>query len=156
MIEYKEIKSFSDKNGKFYGYASIFNVKDSYDDIILNGAFRDSLKSSGVNNIKLLWQHDKTDVIGKFSIIREDSVGLYVEGELENINDKNLKVYSYVKNKFIDGLSIGYRVKDAEFDKKGCRILKKIDLLEISIVSSPANKYSSITYCKSLSNFFVF
>lgn len=150
MIEYKEIKSISDKNGKFYGYASVFNVKDSYDDIILNGAFKDSLESKNINDIKLLWQHKKDKIIGKFNIIREDSVGLYVEGELENINNENINIYSYIKNRFINGLSIGYRVKDASFDNKGCRILKKVDLIEISLVSSPANKYSEITYCKSV------
>ncbi len=147
MLEYKQsIKDISTQNGTFYGYASVFNVKDSYNDIILNGAFKNSLKHNNIKNINLLWQHDKQKIIGNFNIIKEDSVGLYVEGKINNTNDN---IYSYVKSGFIKGLSIGYRVNDFYFDNKGNRILKDVDLIEISIVNCPANKHSNITYCKS-------
>lgn len=154
MLEYKENNSITNKittnNGLFYGYASVSNVEDSYNDIILNHAFADTLKNKKVEDINLLWQHNKENKIGKFNFIKEDCIGLYVEGEIDIKNNSN--IYSYVKNGFIKGLSIGYKVDNAYFDDKGRRIIKKIDLIEISIVSFPANKHSNITYCKSLNN----
>lgn len=148
MLEKKQnVENFYTQQGTFYGYASVFNVEDSYNDIVLNGAFKNSLKNNNIKNINLLWQHDKQKIIGNFSTIKEDSVGLYVEGK---IIDTNNQIYSYIKNGFVKGLSIGYRVNDFCFDKKGHRILKDVDLIEISVVSFPANKHSNITYCKSL------
>ena len=132
-------------DGMFYGYASVFNVVDSYDDIIVNGAFKKAIDNK--DNIKLCWQHNINDVIGKFVNIREDSVGLYVEGKI-NI-EENKKIYSLVKGEFVNGLSIGYTVNDCYFDKKNRRILTNINLKEISIVAFPANKHSNILYCKS-------
>lgn len=125
----------------FCGYASIFNVVDSYNDIILNGAFKNSIKQ---NKINLCWQHDPTKIVGNINILCEDSVGLYLEGDITKEN-----VYSYVKSGFVNGLSIGYNVNRCYTDKKNRRIIEEIDLKEISIVQFPANKHANITYCKS-------
>ena len=67
-MEYKNTTAqnkFTSEDGKFYGYASIFNTVDSYNDIIINGAFKDTLIHNK-NNIKLCWQHNANKVIGKF------------------------------------------------------------------------------------------
>ena len=130
--------------GFFCGYASIFNVVDSYNDIILNGAFKKSIEQ---NNILLCWQHNINKIIGTVDIIREDSVGLYIEGHI----DKK-EAYTYIKSGFVTGLSIGYNVNKFHFDDKGKRVLEDIDLKEISIVYFPANKHAHVTYCKSLEN----
>ncbi|MDR1498700.1 MAG: HK97 family phage prohead protease [Rickettsiales bacterium] len=146
-MEYKENGNVVATKGVFYGYASVFNVEDSHHDIILNGAFTNSLKTRCVNSVDLLWQHDSNNKIGKFSILREDPIGLYVEGKITEGNDN---IYSYVKSGFVNGLSIGYRVNDFYIDDNGRRIIKSLDLIEISIVNFPANKHSNITHCKSL------
>ena len=135
------------KNAIFRGYASIFNIKDSYNDVITNSAFKNSLLK-GIKNIPLLWQHNQDKQIGYFNNIIEDFVGLYVEGVIENINKENKEIYSFIKNNIVNGLSIGYTVNDFKIDKKNRRVLTNINLKEISIVSFPANKLSSITYCE--------
>jgi HK97 family phage prohead protease len=130
-------------SGTFYGHASIFNVKDSYNDIILPRAFEKSLKSKKPSDIRLLWQHNPGRQIGYFIDIHEDYLGLFVEGRFDNY-----KSYCFIKNNLVSGLSIGYRAKSYDFDKKNSRVLAEIDLIEISIVNFPANKHSKITYCK--------
>lgn len=148
-MEYKNTTTqnkFTNEDGKFYGYASIFNTVDSYNDIIINGAFKDTINDNA-KNIKLCWQHNADKIIGKFNLIKEDGIGLYVEGQIDIKNNK--QIYSYVKNQLINGLSIGYTVNDCCFDKQGRRILKSVNLHEISVVSFPANKHSNILYCKS-------
>lgn len=98
----------------------------------------------------MLWQHEQNKPIGYFDIIREDSIGLYVEGQILLDIRQGLEAYNLIKNKSVSGLSIGYSVKKAEYDKKdNTRLIKEIELFEISVVTFPANQYSNITYCKS-------
>ena len=147
-----EIKNINNL-GKFCGYASVFNVVDSYNDIILPSAFKNTINSKNIQeDIKMLWQHKTDKPIGYYTLIKEDSIGLYVEGQILLDTQQGSEAYSLIKNKSVNGLSIGYRVKDAEYDiKNNTRIIKEIELFEISIVTFPANKYSNITFCKSKS-----
>ena len=146
---YFQSTTFS-KDGIFYGYASIFNIKDSYDDIILPFAFKNAIRNN--KNLKLLWQHNNNFEIGSINLMKEDFMGLYIEGQID-LNNNN-DIYDLVKNNIIDGLSIGYNVEKFHFDNRGNRILEEINLVEISIVSNPANKFANITYCKSKDLFF--
>jgi HK97 family phage prohead protease len=150
QIEGFEIKSI-DSEGKFCGYASVFNVEDSYKDIILPKAFQKTLeRKNGIEKeIKLLWQHSPEEPIGIFDIIKEDSVGLYVEGRIQLDVEKGREAYSLIKSGAVSGLSIGYSVKNANLDKdSGVRTISDIDLWEISIVTFPANRHANITFVK--------
>ena len=51
-------------DGAFEGYASLFNREDMGGDLVLPGAFRDSLARRGVAGIKLLFQHNPSEPIG--------------------------------------------------------------------------------------------
>lgn len=148
-LEIKKIDSL----GKFCGYASVFNVEDSYNDIILPSAFKETLKTKNIkSDVKLLWQHAPEKPIGYFEIIKEDTVGLYVEGQIILDIQQGLEAYNLIKSKSVSGLSIGYIVNKSEYDSKnGTRIIQEIELFEISIVTFPANQYSNITFCKSKS-----
>lgn len=160
----KKIKAFEVKNasleiknidsyGKFCGYASVFNVKDSYNDIVLPSAFKKTLQKKSIKkDIKLLWQHSQDKPIGYFEIIKEDPIGLYVEGKIMLDIQQGMEAYNLIKTKSVSGLSIGYMVKEAEYSKNdSTRLLKEIDLFEISVVTFPANEFSNITFCKSRS-----
>ena len=62
-----ELKSVSDA-GKFEGYGSVFGVKDSYDEIVVPGAFLDSLaaqKAAG-RLPAMLWQHRSAEPLGVY------------------------------------------------------------------------------------------
>jgi HK97 family phage prohead protease len=132
--------------GRFYGYASVFNVEDSYGDIILNGAFSKTLENLG--KIRLLWQHHSDYVIGEIEVLREDVVGLYIVGKIHLDSELGSRLYCYVMNNIINGLSIGYRVDSCTFDANDRRIIRAISLFEISIVTLPANKFCEIISCK--------
>lgn len=133
----------NDDKGTFYGYANIFNHKDFYNDIILPKAFSKSLQANNIKNIPFLFQHNNNNKIGKFELIAEDEIGLYVKGFVDTHNI----LYEFIKNNKITGLSIGYIVKNHHFEKNK-RIITEADLIEISLVLNPANKLSTIRYCK--------
>jgi uncharacterized protein len=131
------------KEGTFKGYASIFNVVDNYGDVVLPGAFRQTLEELHIKNIKLLWQHDYKKPIGVFTKIEETVTGLLVEGkiftDLRQGKEANLLLQSGV----VDGLSIGYEIVES-FYNQDIRYIKQAKLWEISIVTFPANEMARI------------
>jgi HK97 family phage prohead protease len=131
---------------KFSGYASKFNGIDSYGDTIIKGAYTNTLQNRQ-RPIQMRWNH-YGDVIGKWMRVEEDENGLFVEGELTPGHSKAQDVYASLKHGAISGMSIGYYVKDHEF-KDDIRVLKEIELVEISIVETPADLGAQVTDLKS-------
>jgi len=150
-IEVKsEIKAESD-DGTFEGYGSVFNNTDLGNDIIKGGAFTKSLNERGHGGVKLLYQHKSDMPIGVFDEIREDSHGLYVKGRLALKTQAGKEAYELLKMGALDGLSIGFRVnpKEVSYDKrKNQRIIKEVDLMEISLVTFPMNPKARVRQVK--------
>ena len=127
-----------DAKGSFEGYASLFNLIDMGRDIILPGAFQSSLDKSTAAQIKMLWQHDVKSIIGHWIDLYEDRQGLYVKGQLNLKIKAAQEALALIEAGEIDGLSIGFRAKQARRDQHtGVRYLSQIDLVEISIVTFP-------------------
>ena len=147
-----EIKSMGDK-GEFTGYASTFGGEpDSYGDVIAKGAYTDSLKdhSSKGTMPKMFWQHDSREPIGKWLEASEDDLGLLVRGKLNMDVQRAREAYSLLKEGDIDGLSIGYRIKEYSVDTEtDVWTLEKLDLHEVSVVSIGANENATIENVKS-------
>lgn len=143
-LERCEIKARDDAR-VFSGYASVFNGVDSYGDTIAPGAYEKTL-SERDRPIRMRWNH-YGPVIGKYTRIEEDEKGLYVEGELTPGHSVASDVYASLKHGAIDGLSIGYYVREFEKDESA-RILKEIELIEVSVVEEPADGAALITDVK--------
>ena len=162
LTEIKALKT-DDESMTFSGYGSVFGNVDAYDDIVEKGAFKETLaeiKKTGTWPA-MLSQHggwgvtsqDNTPV-GIWTDMKEDDHGLYVEGKLAD-TERGRELYTLMKMQprpAINGLSIGFRIKDSceeVRDGKSIRILKSVDLVEVSIVSFPANKEATIHNVKS-------
>lgn len=125
-------------DGSFAGYASLFHREDLAGDVVMPGAFTDSLKQRGTVGIKLLFQHDANQPLGVWTSLREDGRGLYAEGRLMAEVAKAREVHALMRAGALDGLSIGFRTVKGRRDRaSGVRRLEKIDLWEISIVTFP-------------------
>ena len=144
-----DIKSLNDE-GTFEGYGSIFGNVDSYGEKVAPGAFVESLakhRREG-SSVLMLWNHDPYSPIGVWEDLAEDAKGLWGKGRLLMDIQRAREVYSLAKNNAIGGLSIGYRELDT--DQEGnIRLLKKLDLYEISPVTFPANRRARIEGVKS-------
>lgn len=145
------IKFADDKSGVFEGYASVFNGVDSYGDTILPGAYKATIKAARKSPILMLYSHNPRDVIGKWHEMEEDDKGLYVKGEFTPGHTLAEDVYRNMKFGAISGLSIGYMIPEggAKREQDGRRIIKKLDLFEISIVSMPADNAARVGDVKS-------
>jgi uncharacterized protein len=143
-----EIKSLS-ADGTFAGYASVFNVVDSQQDVVLPGAFKSSLKAR-TQPVQLLWQHQWEHPIGVVESIFEDGRGLFIKGKLLMEVTQAREAHALLKAGVIRGLSIGYSVKRSERDPyTGVRRLQEVELWEVSIVTLPANEAAQVTVVKS-------
>lgn len=135
-LEAVDVKFNADRT--FTGYASVFNGVDSYGDQILPGAYADTL-SNRSRPVRMRWNHNGP-VIGKWTTLVEDGKGLLVTGELTPGHSTAEDVYAGLKHGSLDGLSIGYRIPPGGAQKDGkIRLLKRIDLIEISVVEEPAD-----------------
>jgi len=160
----REIKLSSAEAMTFEGYGAVFGNIDSYGDVIEPGAFSNYLsevRSGKQNWPSMLSQHggfgmsaDDMTPVGVWTDLSEDGVGLRVSGKFAD-TPRGMELYKLMKMEprpAIDGLSIGYYVKEFEPRSKPedpRRRLKRIDLVEISPVTFPANGKARVSSVKS-------
>ena len=136
-----------DKYGYISGYASTFGNVDSVGDKVAKGAFAISIATKMP---KMLWQHDRWQPIGSWTDAKEDDYGLWVQGRILKTVPQGLTAFNLLKEEAISGLSIGYRVQDYEYDNDtGIFTLKQVNLLEVSVVTFPANELAEVANVKS-------
>ena len=150
-----EIKA-ADDAGVIEGYGSTFGGEpDSYGDVVMPGAFTDSLvkhKRSGTMPL-MLWGHQSSELpIGNWLDMAEDGKGLWVQGQVDIEDPVGQRVHRAIKRKAVRGLSIGYETIRSSEDQKrsGVRLLEKLDLWEVSPVNFPANRRATVTGVKSI------
>lgn len=153
-FEFKSVKA----DGTFEGYASVYGEIDSYRDVVVKGAFDDSLdkryRQKGRKGIPMLDQHDTRLPMGIFPVesVKEDDHGLFVRGEFNMKVQRAVEAHALADQGALTGLSIGYSTVEDEWDDSGSlRILKAVDLWEISLVTFPAGDSARITSVKAIS-----
>lgn len=147
-----EIKSLAlelkaDEAGVVTGYGSVFGGVDTYGDTVLPGAFA---KSIAKRKPKMLWQHEMDEPIGVWDEVREDEKGLYLKGRLAMKTERGAEARELLAMGAIDGLSIGYRTIADEIVQGGTRLLKEVELWEVSFVTIPADAAATVTGVKSI------
>lgn len=146
-----EIKALKD-SGEFEGYGSTFGGEpDAYGDVIAAGAYADSLTAHKAKGTmpKLFWQHNAGEPIGKWLEAKEDDHGLLMRGKLNMDVQRGREAHALLKAGDIDGLSIGYRIKEYSVDTEtGVWTLEKLDLIEVSVVSVGANEHAVVQNVK--------
>lgn len=143
-FEVKELVPVADGGWEISGFASTFGGDpDSYGDVVVKGAFADSIANRPT---KFLYEH--SEPIGKQLEIREDDHGLWGRWSIVD-TQAGTDAYKLAKAGVLDSLSIGYVTVDDEYRSDGVRLLKKVDLFEVSAVAIPANRNAVITDVKS-------
>jgi HK97 family phage prohead protease len=125
-------------DGTVEGYASVFGEIDQARDMVMPGAFAETLKARGLRRIPMLFQHDPAEPIGIWLELREDFRGLYARGRLIPDVQRSREVLALLRAGAIDGLSIGFKTKSGRVDPRTrVRRLHAVDLCEISVVTFP-------------------
>ncbi len=134
---------------KISGYASTAD-KDRVGDRILPEAWT----KGGLDNYKknpiLLFNHNYSKPVGSTSEIKVDEKGLFIEGI---ISKSAGETYGLIEDSVLRTFSVGFMVKDADYDKTSDGfIIKDAELLEVSVVSVPCNQDACFSLAKAFEN----
>lgn len=131
--------------GVITGWASTYDATpDRQGDVVIPGAFTKTLAAHKARGTApaMLWAHKMESPVGHWTAIEDDAHGLRVTGQLNLNTDEGRKAYAHVSAGDVGGFSIGYIVT-AEGGRRylggGAWALDEVDLVEISLVSAPAN-----------------
>lgn len=147
-----DVKQAPDSEGVFSGYGAVFGNVDLGRDIILPGAFADSLNAWRAKGKmpRMLWQHSTRTPIGVWTDMQEDNFGLFVRGRLTKGVQVADEALLLMKDGALDGLSIGFDTVDDEYDQNmNVRKVSKVNLWEVSLVSLGMNPEATVTNVKS-------
>ncbi len=146
--------------GALSGYASVFGVVDTHGDVVVPGAFTRSLASMKARgfNVPMYLNHGAAmggDNLpaGVWEEFSEDATGLAVKGRLLGLNtDVGRYRYELAKGGALRGISIGYKTRKADYAKKPTdprRVLRDVDVFEVSLVDDPSNPAARVLSIKS-------
>ena len=118
------------------GYASTNDV-DRVGDVVPTSVWEKGLVNY-LKNPVILAYHNHQMPVGKMVEHRVDERGLWIKASISDAADN---VYKLVKKGILSAFSIGFRVKDAEYNSAAeVFLIKDLELHEISVVSIPANQ----------------
>jgi len=132
-----KVNATDDSLGRFSGIASTYGNKDQVGDVMIRGCFDRSISEKG-KHFPLLWSHSMDDVIGSFDVASTEDA-LRIEGKFNMGVQRGKEGYALLKAGDITGLSIGFTIKDCDWDADGNRLIKEADLWEVSLVAFPCN-----------------
>lgn len=123
-------------------------------DVIAPGSFDQSILAvKNGKKIKLLDGHTATGAttVGIVTKLWMDGDKLMFEAKISE-STSGEDIYTKLKEGILDQVSIGFSFGKQEFRKDGVRIIKEVELREISIVPIPANPGANILEVKNQSN----
>lgn len=143
---------------------------DRYNSIVTVDWIRNGMSNYIANPVILLW-HDSDKAIGTMVEHRVDNTGLFIKAKLTLDVDN---IYQAIKNGVTRGFSIGFYPIEYSYENKEwvplsalsqedldkldyndvVRKITKIDLVEISVVNTPANPSALFTMQKAVRAFF--
>ena len=117
------------------GYASTNDV-DRHGDVVPTSVWEKGMTNYLRNPIVLAY-HDHSNPIGRMVEHKTDSKGLWIKARISTA----AKQFQLIKDGILTAFSIGFRVLDAEYNSAAeVFLIKELELVEISVVSVPANQ----------------
>ena len=128
---------------KISGYASYYNFKDYQNDVIKPGAFDDEINLFNQHKKKLLllMHHNQQLPLATIDKIISDTQGLWIETIIDC--EKEDPLIKFIDNNLITDFSVGI-IPLEYYHEKSMKIIKKAQLLEISLVTIGANRQCKI------------
>jgi hypothetical protein len=149
--------------GQFRAVVSVFGNKDAYGDVVVPGAFKDTLsewEATG-DKIPVYWSHQMQDPdfnVGWVESAKETDQGLEVTAQLDledGASPKARQVYRLLKGRRVTQFSFAYDVLDGgPVEKDGDTVfeLRKLKLYEVGPTPVGANDSTELLAVKTLSN----
>lgn len=143
------IKAAQDGDQSVYieGYASTTDV-DRHGDVVPTSVWEKGMQNYLKNPIILAY-HDHNNPIGRMIEHKTDGKGLWIKARISTA----AKQFQLIKDGILTAFSIGFRVLDAEYSSAAeVFLIKDLELVEISVVSVPANQNTIFDLSKAFDN----
>jgi HK97 family phage prohead protease len=149
-IESKTAHGDDDEDLIITGHAST-NDEDRSGDVIVSDAWKKSeALSNYLKNPVVLAFHDASRPIGKTIGHEVTEKGLKITAKISKAAGDIIEL---IKEEILSAFSIGFMIKDADFDpKSGVFFIKELELFEVSVVSVPANQNALFSIEKNFDN----
>jgi HK97 family phage prohead protease len=144
LFRIAEVKAVDD-TWEVSGYCSTYGNVDAGGDAVMPGAF-DAYIASG-RKTRFLSSHDPRLTLGLAKELKSDETGLFGRFHISK-TQLGADTHTLLTDGALDSFSIGYIPTDVEFMEDGTRLLKAVDLLEVSIVAVPMNDRAVVTGVK--------
>jgi len=135
-------------------YLTSWGTVDVVGDIIPKSALVDYVNefNQGLHKLHMLYSHNTESLIGRWNKLTIDDFGLLGEGEIYQDVSLGVDVRNLLKRGSLDSVSIGFRSSDFTYNTDSTRTFNKLELVETSIVLSPANSNATVLQVKSEDN----
>ncbi len=134
------------------GYGSLFGVRDLSGDVVRPGAFTAGLVRLAGAELPMLFEHDPLSPIGRWTRLSEDSLGLFLAGEIDTGTRAGPRAAARLAGGTLTGLSIGFVLRRARRRRDGGRDMLALGLVEISLVAFPMLREARARIAVSLSS----
>lgn len=142
---YFETKLLASDAGTICGVAWKYGQPDRIGDMIAPGAF-----AKAAMPIPMLFGHDLNDPIGTWDAAEDKAGGWFLTGKmLVDEVPRAREVRALVRSGAVKGLSIGFIAGRAEPRAGGGRLIKTLELFEVSIVTVGMHPGAKVTSAKS-------
>lgn len=137
--------------GVISAYLTTFGNNDVVNDVMAKGSLDNYIAkfNPSVKKLPMFYEHDHTSIIGEWTDLKSDDHGVVGTGTLYTETTKGSDVYKLMQREAVSSVSIGFRSSDFEKNDEGGRTFKSIELVETSVVLSPANDQAQIMSVKS-------
>ena len=126
------------------------NALDRTGDIIDHNAWKEGGLDNYGDNPIILFNHDYNRPIGRAKYCDVTQNGLELEAK---ISKSAGDIVDLIKDGVLGAFSVGFKVKDADYNKETDGFfIKSAELLEVSVVSIPANQTATFSIAKSFDN----
>jgi HK97 family phage prohead protease/HK97 family phage major capsid protein len=126
------------------------NALDRTGDVIDHNAWKQGGLDNYGDNPIILFNHNYDRPIGRAKYCDVTQHGLEIEAK---ISKSAGDVVDLIKDGVLGAFSVGFKVKDAEYNKETDGFfIKSAELLEVSVVSIPANQTATFSISKSFDN----
>lgn len=143
-------KAFEEDNDLHIAGMASTNGTDRVGDVIETEAWTKGGLNNYLNNPVILFNHDYNQPIGRAIALETNDKGLQLKAKIAKSAGH---VGELIKEGVLGAFSVGFRVKDAEYmtETDGYKI-KDAELLEVSVVTVPANQAATFSLAKSFSS----
>ena len=143
-------EKFDGESGSLEAMVTTFGNADSVGDVMAPEALDKFIKNfnEGNKQLPMLWNHDRGEVIGVWTKFDANSRGVKGTGEIFTDVSRGNDVRNLIKRGAVGSVSIGFRSNKFETLEQGGRLFKEIELVETSVVLTPANSKAVITQIK--------